>query len=50
MILAVGLQMDPSRALNSPEAAHYFHLGRVALCLDPPLQEHTLAAVQAMVR
>lgn len=49
LTLAVGLQLDPSRPLNSPEAAQYFHLGRAALCLDSPLHEHTLAAVQAMV-
>jgi hypothetical protein len=49
MILAVGLQTDPRVPLNSPDAVRYFHLSRAALTLDPPLQEHTLTAVQVMV-
>lgn len=49
LLLAVGLQTDPRMPLNSPDAARYFHLGRAALTLDPPLQEHTITAVLAMV-
>jgi hypothetical protein len=49
MILAVGLQSDPRVPLNSDDGARYFHLGRAALSLDSPLQEHTVTAVQAMV-
>jgi hypothetical protein len=49
MILALGTLFDPQMPPQSPEASHYYQLGRAALSLDSPLEAQSVIVVQALV-
>jgi hypothetical protein len=50
MVLALGTLFDLEKPPNSPEATHYYQLGRAALSLDSVLEKQTILAIQALVR
>jgi len=48
-ILAIGTLLDLDRPPFSPEAAHYYQLGRAALSLKSVLEEQSITAIRALV-
>lgn len=50
LVIALGALVDLNKPKMSPQAHEYFQLGRAALALDSVLEEHSIAAIQALVR
>ncbi|KIM82925.1 hypothetical protein PILCRDRAFT_783847 [Piloderma croceum F 1598] len=48
-ILAIGTLLDLDRPPFSPEAAHYYQLGRAALSLKSVLEEQSITAIRALL-
>lgn len=48
-VLAIGLLLDPDKSPLSPEAVHYYQMGCTVMSLDSPLEQRSVAAIQALV-
>ncbi|KAF8627682.1 hypothetical protein AX15_004301 [Amanita polypyramis BW_CC] len=49
MVLALGTLLDLNRPPHSPDAMHYYQLGRAALALESVLEEQSISAVRALL-
>ncbi|KAK7056210.1 hypothetical protein VNI00_002762 [Paramarasmius palmivorus] len=49
MALAIGTLLDLSKPSHSPEAAHYYQLGRAALSMNSIFEEQSIHAIQALL-
>jgi hypothetical protein len=49
-VLAIGTLVDTDKPPRCPEAHRYYELGCVALSIDSPLEQPSIAAIQAIVR
>ncbi|KIK61560.1 hypothetical protein GYMLUDRAFT_96415 [Collybiopsis luxurians FD-317 M1] len=49
IVLAIGTLLDLDRPSHSPEATHYYELGRAALAVDSVFEEQSIPAIQALV-
>jgi len=50
MVFALGALLDLDKPAHNAEAMQYYHLARAAISIDCVLEEHSIPAIQALVR
>ncbi|KAG5637686.1 hypothetical protein H0H81_003602 [Sphagnurus paluster] len=48
LVLSIGTLLDLNMPAHSPQAMHYYQLGRAALALDSVIEEQTIPGIQAL--